>query len=223
MSREEEYRRLAQDCRRIAQTIQNARCGRPWREWQRRGTDWPTSSGRYRPHAALHDTSQPQASTWSAEPARAAKCRVGTHCGAAHSRGWGCSERRRAHHAVAGGCGTVEDVKRRIEASHSTRMVKPELYPEQHEGTLWPPRYSQLDFGLRPIAAGGRLGVPAAVLVLVFDNLRVARLRKRARPECGANRLRHDTLRMRGIAAHKRKSPDRGRGFQEFLPSREGL
>jgi hypothetical protein len=32
-----------------------------------------------------------------------------------------------------------------------------------------------LDFGLRPIAAGGRLGVLAAVLVLVFDNLRVAR------------------------------------------------
>jgi len=32
-----------------------------------------------------------------------------------------------------------------------------------------------LDFGLWPIAARGRLGMPAAVLVLVFDNLRVAR------------------------------------------------
>jgi hypothetical protein len=28
-----------------------------------------------------------------------------------------------------------------------------------------------LDFGLRPIAAGGRLSVPVAVLVFVFDDL----------------------------------------------------
>jgi hypothetical protein len=29
-----------------------------------------------------------------------------THCGAAHSRGWKCSEQRRAHHAVERGCGS---------------------------------------------------------------------------------------------------------------------